>query len=130
MKIIYVEDNPYKVADVRKVLEELGYNRTDIIIKDNLQEGLFYIKEVLHANESIPFILTDMRFPIIAGEGIDNNAGEKLIKRVKHYKKNIPIIVISADRLVIEEAAACICYNPSVLWENDLKDAIRKLNMQ
>lgn len=47
MKIIYVEDSPYKAKDVRKVVEEMGIKREDIIIRDDLNTGLLSVRETL-----------------------------------------------------------------------------------
>lgn len=131
MKIVYLEDNPYKFADVRKVLEELGYSRNDIICKDTLNSGLNTIKTLYRDGEDLPFALSDMYYPTIQGEGLNPRAGTQFIKRLNHSTDaNIPVIIISSERIVEPLAAACIYYNPNELWENDLKDAIKQIVKQ
>ena len=125
MKIIYVEDNPYKANDVRKVLEELGINREDIIIRDNLNTGLLCIRETLGQGETIPFVLTDMYYPVIKGETINPDAGSLFIKRAKHRNPEIPIFVISSENLFVPTADGFVWYNPEKMWETELKDLLR-----
>lgn len=125
MKIIYVEDSPYKAKDVRKVVEEMGIKREDIIIRDDLNTGLLSVRETLEQGDTIPFLLTDMYYPIVKGDSINSDAGSMFIKRVKHRNPELPIIVISSENLFIPEADGFVWYHPEKLWENKLKDAIR-----
>ena len=58
-------------------------------------------------------IVTDMEYPLEAGEAVDEDAGFKLIERMKKEKIDIPVIVCSsADyRKNIPDILGSVWYN-------------------
>ena len=54
------------------------------------QEKLW--EQIYHGEDKIDLIVTDMQYPLEAGEAIDEEAGFKLIERMKKEKIEIPIL--------------------------------------
>ena len=121
MKILQFEDDLNKYMDIASVLKSVGV--TDVIWVESLEKGMQILDE--NANE-IDVIISDMYFPIKASGKPDGAAGEEVLKMVKEKHYEIPVIMISSDRIVIPEAYKCIWYSDSVDWEIELRNEISK----
>ena len=86
-----MDDDFFKGADIRKALEFNGI-RSVMIVRN--QEKLW--NQIYHGEDKIDLIVTDMQYPLEAGEDIDEEAGFKLIERMEKEKIDIPVIVCSS----------------------------------
>ena len=112
MKVIIVDDDVFKGSDIRKALE---FNGVRNIMMVRSQEKLW--EQIYHDEEKIDLIVTDMQYPLEAGKPVDEEAGLKLIERMKKEKIDIPVIVCSSLNYSIPEILGSVWYNKL----NDLK---------
>ena len=114
IKVVIVDDDVFKGADIRKALEFNGVR--DIITVRN-QEKLW--EQIYHGEDKIDLIVTDMQYPLEAGEAVDEEAGFKLIERMEKEKIHIPVIVCSSLNYSIPDILGNVWY--SNLNDIDLK---------
>ena len=106
IKVVIVDDDVFKGADIRKALEFNGVR--DIITVRN-QEKLW--EQIYHGEDKIDLIVTDMQYPLEAGEAIDEKAGFKLIERMEKEKIHIPVIVCSSLNYSIPDILGNVWYS-------------------
>ena len=113
VKALVIEDNVYKAIDIKKALSFCGIN--NVILVSNQEAGFKIIYKSEIQRLPVELIVTDMHYPLEAGTIADEEAGFKLIKRLKREAKDIPVIICSSRS-----------YNdPDILgnvWYNDLRD--------
>ena len=118
IKAIIADDDVFKGADIRKALE---FNGVRNIMKVRDQEKLW--EQIYHGEEKIDLIVTDMQYPLEAGGTVDEEAGLKLIERMKEEKIDIPVIVCSSLNYSIPHILGCVWYNEL----NDLDSSFREV---
>ena len=91
IKAVVVDDDPIKGAAIRRALE---FNGVRNIMTVRNQEKLW--EQIYHGEDKIDLIVTDMQYPLEAGGAVDDEAGFKLIERMKEEKIEIPVIVCSS----------------------------------
>ena len=106
IKVVIVDDDVFKGADIRKALEFNGVR--DIITVRN-QEKLW--EQIYHGEDKIDLIVTDMQYPLEAGEAVDEEAGFKLIERMEKEKIHIPVIVCSSLKYSIPDILGNVWYS-------------------
>ena len=106
IKVVIVDDDVFKGADIRKALEFNGVR--DIITVRN-QEKLW--EQIYHGEDKIDLIVTDMQYPLEAGEAVDEEAGFKLIERMEKEKIHIPVIVCSSLNYSIPDILGNVWYS-------------------
>lgn len=75
IRVIIADDDVFKGFDIRKALE---FNGVRNIMTVRNQEKLW--EQIYHGEDKIDLIVTDMQYPLEAGEAVDEDAGFKLIK--------------------------------------------------
>ena len=78
IKAVIVDDDVFKGTDIRKALE---FNGIRNIMTVRNQKELW--EQLYHGGEKTDLIVTDMQYPLEAGEAIDEEAGFKLIERME-----------------------------------------------
>ena len=106
IKAVIVDDDVFKGADIRKALEFNGVR--DIITVRN-QEMLW--EQIYHGEDKIDLIVTDMQYPLEAGEAVDEEAGFKLIERMEKEKIHIPVIACSSLNYSIPDILGNVWYS-------------------
>lgn len=86
IKVVIVDDDVFKGADIRKALEFNGV-RNIMTVRD--QEKLW--EQIYHGENKIDLIVTDMQYPLETGGTIDEEAGFKLIERMEKEKSRIKL---------------------------------------
>ena len=86
MMILIVDDSKIKNEWIRDVLEDKNIKYDEITY---LNEA--YVK-ILDNPNVYDGIILDMQFPLYKDGVIETRAGEKLLKRLKHRKINIPVL--------------------------------------
>lgn len=122
IKVVIVDDDVFKGADIRKALEFNGVR--DIITVRN-QEKLW--EQIYHGEDKIDLIVTDMQYPLEAGEAVDEEAGLKLIERMEKEKIDIPVIVCSSLNYSIPNILGSVWYNELNDLNSNFKEALDKL---
>ena len=121
-KVVVVDDDVFKGADIRKALEFNGI-RNVMIVRN--QEKLW--NQIYHGEDKIDLIVTDMQYPLEAGAAVDKEAGFKLIERMEKEKIDIPVIVCSSLNYSIPNILGCIWYNELNDLNSKFKEALSKL---
>lgn len=121
-KAVVVDDDVFKGADIRKALEFNGI-RNVIIVRN--QEKLW--NQIYHGEDKIDLIVTDIQYPLEAGETVDEEAGFKLIERMEKEKIDIPVIVCSSLNYSIPNILGSVWYNELSDLNSRFKEALSKL---
>ena len=122
IKAIIADDDVFKMADIRKALE---FNGVRNIMKVRNQEKLW--EQIYHGEDKIDLIVTDMQYPLEVGEAVDEEAGLKLIERMKKEKIDIPVIVCSSLNYSIPDILGNVWYNELNNLDSSFKEVLGKL---
>lgn len=122
IKAVIVDDDVFKGSDIRKALEFSGI-RNIVIVRN--QEKLW--EEIYHGEDKIDLIVTDMQYPLEAGEAVDEEAGFKLIERMKREKIDIQVIVCSSLNYSIPNILGSVWYNKLNDLNSNFKEVLSKL---
>lgn len=122
IKAVIVDDDVFKGADIRKALEFNGVR--DIITVRN-QEKLW--EQIYHGEDKIDLIVTDMQYPLEAGEAVDEEAGFKLIERMEKEKIHIPVIACSSLNYSIPDILGNVWYSNLNDIDLNFKEVLGKL---
>lgn len=125
IRVVIVDDNMYKRADIQGALEFNGVG--SITAFANQEEVWREIYRSREANETIDLIVTDMQYPLAAGASVDVEAGFKLIERMKKEKIDIPIIICSSINYNVSEVLGCVWYNRLRDIEFDFGEILERL---
>ena len=122
IKAIIADDDVFKMADIRKALE---FNGVRNIMKVRNQEKLW--EQIYHGEDKIDLIVTDMQYPLEVGEAVDEEAGLKLIERMKKEKISIPVIVCSSLNYSIPDILGNVWYNELNDLDSSFKEVLSRL---
>ena len=116
MKILNVEDDPYKHQDIKRALNRMGI--TDITLEESVNGAVISVLESIENHNPFDLIISDMQFPLFTNGRPDDDAGMTFIAELKEQNIDIPIIVCSSFRLNIPEVLGCVHYSRNTdLWE-------------
>lgn len=126
-KVLLLEDNLNKAMDVKSALSFCGIQ--DIIWEKYQDTGIERIYEHAKQGAPIQLIVTDMQYPLRSGDKIDEEAGFKLLERLKQEQLDIPVIICSTGNFenAASEILGAVYYNPNRDLDRDLKSIIDKL---
>lgn len=119
---VVADDDVFKGNDIKKALKSNGIRN---IITVRNQEKLW--EQIYHGEEKIDLIVTDMQYPLEAGEAVDEVAELKLIERMKKEKIDIPVIVCSSLNYSVPDILGCVWYNELNNLDSNFKDLLGKL---
>lgn len=122
IKAVIADDDVLKRADIRKALE---FNGVRNIMTVRNQEQLW--EQIYHDEDKIDLIVTDMQYPLEAGEAVDEEAGLKLIERMKQEEIDIPVIVCSSLNYSIPGILGSAWYNELNDLNSDFKEMLGRL---
>lgn len=122
IKAVIVDDDVFKGTDIRKALE---FNGIRNIMTVRNQKELW--EQLYHGGEKTDLIVTDMQYPLEAGEAIDEEAGFKLIERMEKEKIDIPVIVCSSLNYVIPNILGSVWYNKLNDLDFNFKEVLGRL---
>ena len=122
IKVVVADDDVFKGNDIRKALE---FNGIRNIMSVRNQEKLW--EQIYHSEDKIDLIVTDMQYPLESGEPVDEEAGLKLIERMKKEKIDIPVIVCSSLNYSIPNILGSVWYNELNDLNSNFKELLGKL---
>ena len=122
IRAVIADDDVFKGIDIRKALE---FNGIRNIMTVRNQEQLW--EQIYHSEDKINLIVTDMQYPLEAGEAVDEDAGFKLIERMKIEKIDIPVIVCSSLNYSIPDILGSVWYNKLNDLNSNFKEVLGKL---
>lgn len=95
-KILIVDDNVYKITDIRNAL--ISLNEEDIVVFKCAKECQKELSAIRHKEkEPYDIVFLDMQFPFYKGERVEINMGERMIPYFKKSSPNTKIILCSSD---------------------------------
>lgn len=120
--VVIVDDDVFKGMDIQRALEFNGI-RNIMTVRD--QEKLW--QQIYRGEDKTDLIVTDMQYPLEAGEAVDEEAGLKLIERMEKEKIDIPVIVCSSSRYHIPNVLGSVWYSKlnDINW--DFKEVLANL---
>lgn len=125
MNAVIADDDVFKGTDIRKALEFSGIRKIRTVRN---QEELW--EQICHGGDQIDLIVTDMQYPLEAGKAVDEEAGLKLIERMKKEKIDIPVIVCSSLNYRIPDILGSVWYNRLNDLDSGFKAVLSKLEKQ
>jgi hypothetical protein len=108
---LVVEDQPNYYTPFLKTLEKVNRGRTWVLLTRTYEEAE---KLVDNYGNRLCAVISDWQYR--RGGQRDENAGERLIERIKERRLRVPVILESSDKKLIEEKAAD--YGVLSLWKN------------
>lgn len=122
IKAVIADDDVFKGADIRKALE---FNGIRNIMTVRNQEKLW--EQIYQGEDKIDLIVTDMQYPLKAGEAVDEEAGFKLVERLEKEKIDIPVIICSSLNYSVSNVLGTVWYNKLNDLDSNFKEVLRKL---
>ena len=119
MKVLNFEDSVYKANAIRKVLNQCGVAKIELV--SNVEDGLQMLKNAEDTGDPFDLIITDMHYPMKQGAVSDTEAGEKLVQLLQEQGKQTKVIVCSSG------VYGCIWYSEISDWEEELCDLVREM---
>ena len=120
--VIIADDEAIKRNDIRKALE---FNSVRNIMTVKNQGELW--EQIYHSEDKIDLIVTDMQYPLEAGEAVDKEAGLKLIERMEKEKIDIPVIVCSTLNYNIPNILGSVWYDERNDLNSNFKEVLGRL---
>lgn len=120
LKVLVVEDNLTKYGDIKSALEKCKIQNIESAF--NMEEAFGIIYQYNEKNSPFDLIITDMQYPLSEYGSIVDDAGERLIERLKKESIDIPVIVCSSLRYSISGILGCV-------WYNELSDLNKEFRM-
>lgn len=107
-KILLLEDNIFKAADITRVLEQYGIKELHKV--KNQEEGKERLLEAINEQKPYDLIITDMNYPLESGAETDPEAGFKLLLWLKVKRIVTPVIICSGYQYREPSVLGCIRY--------------------
>ena len=86
MRILIVDDSKNKNEWIREILEKENIQYDEIAYMNGAYS------KILNSPDLYNGIILDMQFPLMEDTQVDGRMGEKLLKRLKNRKINIPVL--------------------------------------
>ena len=125
MKVLNFEDSVYKANAIRKVLNQCGVAKIELV--SNVEDGLQMLKNAEDTGDPFDLIITDMHYPMKQGAVSDTEAGEKLVQLLQEQGKQTKVIVCSSRNMKLPGVYGCIWYSEISDWEEELCDLVREM---
>ncbi len=125
MKVLNFEDSVYKANAIRKVLNQCGVAKIELV--SNVEDGLQMLKNAEDTGDPFDLIITDMHYPMKHGAVSDTEAGEKLVQLLQEQGKQTKVIVCSSRNMKLPGVYGCIWYSEISDWEEELCDLVREM---
>lgn len=124
-KVLIVEDDLTKYGDIKSALEKCKIQNIESAF--NMEEAFRMIYQYNENNSPFDLIITDMQYQFSEYGSIVDDAGEKLIERLKKESLNIPVIVCSRLRCIIPDILGCVWYDDRTVLEQEFRKLLEKL---
>lgn len=95
LKTLIIEDNQYKLQEIKNSLKFLGI--TDITHRAALNPGLFELRNSYRKNQPYDLLVLDMQFPIYEHEIPRPNAGIFVLDEIERCNRSLPVIICSSE---------------------------------
>lgn len=121
--VLNFEDSPYKQEDIRKLLQNMDFDVTQV---DNLEEGIKMVKLRKEAGYEFDLIVSDFYFPAVR-YGTERPSGNSVISLIREMDVSTPVIICSSALYKEVEGMAGFIQYGDVFWEEDLQQMIEEL---
>lgn len=120
-KVLLLEDNIFKTADITRALEQYGI--TGLHKVRNQEDGKERLLEAIKQKKPYDLIITDMNYPLESGKETDPEAGFKLLLWLKAKRIVTPVIICSSYQYREPSVLGCNWYHKN----GDLYSAFKEL---
>lgn len=125
MKALILEDDSLKLAKVTRILQNCGIKSVEYVTEQ--QSGLERIYDSIEKGEPFDLIVTDMHYPLENGAMADEEAGQKLLEKLKQEEITIPVVVCSSLNFMLPQAFGTVWYNELRDIEEDFRKIVQRL---
>ena len=122
---LIIEDSILKANDIRKALIYNGITNT--LHVNNQADAWTEIYISLNGETKLDLIVTDMHYPLEAGAFADEEAGFKLIERMKQEGIDIPVIICSTRNYNMPGILGSVWYSKLRDIEEDFEVVLSRL---
>ena len=121
-RAIIADDEILKAMEIKRTLARQGISDVDMVRNQEILWEEIY--RSLAEGKAIDLIVSDMQYPLAAGEKPDEESGLKLLARLKEEEIEIPVVICSSIHYRdIPGVLGCVWYNRLT----DLEAAFREV---
>jgi len=125
LNVLVADDNIIKAMKVKKALEFNGIREIQLV---RHQAAVWEkIREGEENGKQIDLVVTDMHYPLVAGQEADHNAGFILLDELKRRGEDIPVIICSSVNYIEPTALGCVWYSELRDMEEDFRKVLMRL---
>ena len=125
LKTLILDDDIYKTIAIQRALEFCGI--TDIKTVSNQKSGMKYLYQCKEDDMPVELVVTDMHYPLEAGGRADEEAGFKLVERLKQEGIEVPVIICSSLNFKATDVLGTVWYNEMRDLNRDFKEILEKI---
>lgn len=125
LKTLILDDDIYKTIAIQRALEFCGI--TAIKTVSNQKSGMKYLYQCMEDGVPVELIVTDMHYPLEAGDEADVEAGFKLVERLKTEGIETPVIICSSINFKASDVLGTVWYNEMRDLNRDFQEILEKL---
>ena len=122
---LIIEDSILKANDIKKALNCNGIINT--LHVSNQEDAWVEIYKSINDEKKLDLIVTDMHYPLEAGAFADEEAGFKLIERMKRESVDIPVIICSTRNYNVVGILGSVWYSKLRDIEEDFETVLKRL---
>lgn len=124
-RVLLIEDSVYKASDIKSALRFNGIS--EVLRVSNQEDAWKELFKMQKGESQVDIIITDMHYPLKAGEVADEDAGFKLLERLQEESIQIPVIICSKRNFDEPRGVGSVWYSELRDLEQDFKTVLQKL---
>lgn len=125
MKVLNFEDSVYKANAIRKVLNQCGVAKIELV--SNVEDGLQMLKNAEDTGDPFDLIITDMHYPMKQELLVIRRREKSWFSFLQEQGKQTKVIVCSSRNMKLPGVYGCIWYSEISDWEEELCDLVREM---
>ena len=125
--MLIVDDNMFKLNDVKEALRANGIQKENIITARNLEEAWKKFDLTESQGKKVDLLVTDMNYPLQAGERSNGKAGFILMEQLRKKGINIPVIICSSRNFSEDTALGTVWYSELRNLEVEFQKVLKKI---
>lgn len=125
--VLIVDDNMFKLNDVKEALRANGIQKENIKTARNLEEMWKMLDLIESQGETVDLLVTDMNYPLQAGERSNGEAGFILIEQLKKKNMDIPVIICSTRNFSETSVLGTVWYSELRNLEAEFRRVLKKI---
>ena len=127
VNVLVVDDNMFKLNDVKEALRTNGIQKENIKTARNLEEVWKMLDLIESQGKTVDLLVTDMNYPLQAGERSNGEAGFILIEQLKKKNMDIPVIICSTRNFSETSVLGTVWYSELRNLDVEFRRVLKKL---